>query len=163
METQFARGGMRDPRVGEMPFREWHDRWWKARVVEPHALRGDASSIKHHVLPYWVDWEMRAITRMDIQSWVRALIEKGTGAAAIKQAYHLMSSIMRAAVDDDVIAVSPCRSIDLPQIAVKPARWFTLDQAQSILDELPDAWRKMCLLGLYTGLRWGELSGLTPA
>ncbi|MEU7413975.1 hypothetical protein AB0B40_32520 [Streptomyces sp. NPDC042638] len=136
LETQFARGGMRDPRAGEIAFREWHDRWWNARIVEPHTLRGDASSIKNHVMPYWADWEMRAITRMDVQSWIRSLVEKGAGPAAIKRAYNLTSSIMRAAVDDDVIAVSPCRSIDLPPIAVKPPQWFTPDQAQSILDGL---------------------------
>ncbi len=160
METQFARGSMRDPRAGEMAFHEWHARWWQARVVELHTLRGDASSIKNHVLPHWADWEMRAITRMDVQSWIRGLVEKGIGASAIKRAYNLLSSIMRAAVDDDVIAVSPCRNIDLPQIAVKPPQWFTLDQAQSIVDELPAPWRTMCLLGFYTGLRWGELAGL---
>ncbi len=103
---------------------------------------------------------MRAITRMDVQSWIRSLVEKGAGPAAIKRAYNLTSSIMRAAVDDDVIAVSPCRSIDLPPIAIKPPQWFTPDQAQSILDGLAPAWRTMCLLGFYTGLRWGELSGL---
>lgn len=160
IETEFARGNWRDPRVGETSFQEWHDRWWKARVVEPHTLRGDASCLRNHVLPHWASWEMRAISRMDVQSWVRTLVEGGVGAAAVKRAYNLTSSIMRAAVDDDVIAVSPCRRIDLPQIAVKPPQWFTLDQAQSILDELPPVWRTMCLLGFYTGLRWGELSGL---
>ncbi|MEY2241493.1 tyrosine-type recombinase/integrase [Streptomyces sp. BF23-18] len=160
LETQFARRTLRDPRAGEITFREWHDRWWNARIVEPHTLRGDGSSIRNHVLPHLADREMRAITRMDIQSWIRSLAEKGTGAAAIKRAYNLTSSIMRAAVDDDIIAVSPCRSIDLPALAVKPPQWFTLDQAQSILDTLPPPWRTMCLLGFYTGLRWGELSGL---
>ncbi|MEV8404249.1 site-specific integrase [Streptomyces niveus] len=143
-----------------MPFSAWHDRWWSARVVEPETLRGDAGSIRNHVLPYWADWEMRAITRTGIQSWIRALIEKGAGAATIRRAYSLTSSIMCSAVDDDVIAVSPCRKISLPEIAAKPPQWFTLDQAQSILDELPLAWRTMCLIGFYTGLRWGELSGL---
>ncbi|MEU0334576.1 hypothetical protein [Streptomyces sp. NPDC006193] len=118
-------------------------------------MRGDASCIKNHVMPYWADWEMHAITRMDIQSWIRSLVEKGAGAAAIKRAYNLTSSIMGAAVDDDVITVSPCRSIDLLKIAVQPPQWFTLDQAQSVLDELPSPWRTMCLLGFYTGLRWG--------
>jgi hypothetical protein len=80
---------MRDPRAGEIAFRDWHDRWWNARVVEPHTLRGDASSINNHVMPYWADWEMRAITRMDVQSWIRALVEKSVGAAAIKRAYNL--------------------------------------------------------------------------
>ncbi|MEU7464498.1 MULTISPECIES: hypothetical protein [Streptomyces] len=89
------------PAGGEIAFREWHDRWWNARIVEPHTLRGDASSIKNHVMPYWADWEMRAITRMDVQSWIRSLVEKGAGPAAIKRAYNLTSSLMRAAVDDD--------------------------------------------------------------
>lgn len=89
---------------------------------------------------------------MDVQSWIRTLVEKGVGAAAIKRAYNLTSSVMRAAFDDDVIAVSPRPSIDLPQIAVKPPQWFTLDQAQRILDDLPAVWRTMCLLGFYTGL-----------
>ncbi|MEU3072263.1 hypothetical protein [Streptomyces laurentii] len=48
METRFARGTVRDPRAGEMAFHAWHARWWQARVVEPHTLRGDASSIKNH-------------------------------------------------------------------------------------------------------------------
>ncbi|MFK0288826.1 hypothetical protein ACIQVL_51440 [Streptomyces sp. NPDC090499] len=55
--------------------------------------------------------------------------------------------------------MSPC-SIDLPPIAVKPPQWFTPDQTQSILDALAPAWRTMCLLGFYTGPRWGELFGL---
>ncbi|MFF1480764.1 hypothetical protein ACFVYD_24995 [Streptomyces sp. NPDC058301] len=53
-----------------------------AALDEPHTLRGDGSSIKNHVMPYWADWEMRAITRMDVQSWIRSLIEKGAGPAA---------------------------------------------------------------------------------
>jgi integrase len=158
--TQFARGAVRDPRAGEMAFREWHDRWWDARVVEPHTRRGDASCIKNHVMPHWADREMRDITRIDVQGWVRSLVETGVGPSAVKRAYNLMSSVMRAAVDDDILAVSPCRRIDLPAVAVKPPQWFTLDQAQAVLDELPPAWRTMCLLGFYTGLRWGELTGL---
>ncbi|MFC9862014.1 MULTISPECIES: tyrosine-type recombinase/integrase [unclassified Streptomyces] len=160
METGFSRGGVRDPRSGAMPFSVWHEQWWGARVVEPDTLRGDAGSIRSHVLPYWADWEMRAITRMGIQSWIRALIEKGAGAATIRRAYSLVSSTMCSAVDDEVIAVSPCRNIRLPETAAQPPQWFTLVQAQTNLDELPLAWRSICLIGFYTGLRWGELAGL---
>ncbi|WP_190019587.1 tyrosine-type recombinase/integrase [Streptomyces hiroshimensis] len=160
METQFARGRLRDPRASKIAFHGWHERWWKARVAEPHTLRGDASSIRNHVLPYWFKWEICDITRMDVQSWIRSLMEKGVGASAIKRAYNLTSSMLRAAVDDDILAVNPCRHIDLPTIAVQPPRWFTIDQAQSIRDELATPWRTMFLLDFYTGLRWGELTGL---
>lgn len=160
LEMKFARGVLRDPRAGEIKFRDWHDRWWEARVVEPHTRRGDASSIKTHVMPHWADWEIQAIARMDMQAWISKLVKDDKGVSAIHRAYNLTKSIMRAAVDEDLIAVSPCRRIDLPTIAEKPPQWFTLDQAQAILDQLADPWRTMVLLGFYTGLRWGELSGL---
>ncbi|WP_079126424.1 tyrosine-type recombinase/integrase [Streptomyces sp. ERV7] len=104
--------------------------------------------------------EIGAIGRIDVQSWVRKLILDDKGASAIWRAYNLLSSLMRSAVDEDLIAVTPCRSIGLPEEAVKPPQWFTLAQAQSILDELAQPWQTMALLAFYTGLRWGELSGL---
>ncbi|WP_369394381.1 hypothetical protein AB5J72_47725 [Streptomyces sp. CG1] len=76
------------------------------------------------------------------------------------RAPHATSSLIRAAVDDDMIVVTPCRRIDPPGLPLEPPQWFTLDQTQSILHELPVAWCTMCLLGFYTGLRWGELTGL---
>ncbi|WP_369394404.1 hypothetical protein AB5J72_47885 [Streptomyces sp. CG1] len=97
-------------------------------MVEPQTLRGDASTIKNHVMPYWADWQML--------------------------------SLMRVAVDDERISVSPCRRIDLSALVVGPPQWFTFDQAQSVLHGLPAVWRTMCLLGFCTGLRWGELTGL---
>lgn len=73
LEAQYRRGIHKDPRAGKIKFKEWHDRWWVARVVEPHTLRGDASSIRNHVMPCWADWEMRAIGRIDMQAWIRKL------------------------------------------------------------------------------------------
>ncbi|MFF0201802.1 tyrosine-type recombinase/integrase [Streptomyces sp. NPDC005017] len=160
LEEQLARSTVRDPRAGKIRFHEWHDRWWAARVVEPKTLRGDASTIRTHVMPHWGEWELREMARMDVQAWVRKLIVDGKGASAIRRAYNLLSTMMRDAVDEDLIAVTPCRRIELPQEAVKPPQWFTQSQAQAILDRLPPPWHIMALLGFYTGLRWGELSGL---
>ncbi|MFF9980376.1 tyrosine-type recombinase/integrase [Streptomyces erythrochromogenes] len=159
-EAKLSRSSYRDPLAGKIKFGDWHDRWWAARVVEPHTRRGDASSIRTHVTPYWADWEVRDIARLDVQSWVRKLTLDDKGASAIRRAYNLMSSIMRAAVEEDLISVTPCRSIDLPTEAVKPPQWFTVPQAQAILDELAQPWQTMALLAFYTGLRWGELAGL---
>ncbi|MEU6245814.1 site-specific integrase [Streptomyces sp. NPDC047024] len=111
-------------------------------------------------MPYWADWEMRAMGRMDVQAWVRSLMLEGKGASAIRRSYNLLHSLMQAAVDEDIISVTPCRRTELPPEAVKPPEWFTLDQAQAILDELSGPWRTLALLAFYTGLRWGESSGL---
>ncbi|MCL8015934.1 hypothetical protein [Streptomyces sp. AS02] len=91
METQFAGRALRDPRAGEICISDWRDRWWNGRVVKPHTLWGDASSIRNHVPPHWAAWEVRAIARMDVRSRIRALVEKGAGASAVQVAYNLTS------------------------------------------------------------------------
>lgn len=159
-EAKLRRNAYQDPQAGKIKFAEWRDRWWEARVVEPHTQPGDASCIRTHITPYWSDWEVRAIARLDVQSWVRKMVVDKKGASAIRRAYNLMSSIMRAALDENLIAVTPCRRIDLPREAVKPPQWFTVEEAQAILGELQQPWQTMVLLAFYTGLRWGELAGL---
>ncbi|MFE3197201.1 tyrosine-type recombinase/integrase [Embleya sp. NPDC059237] len=159
-EVKLARGAWRDPRAGKQKVKVWHERWEAARVVEPHTLRGDQSCIRTHVLPHWETWSLASITRLDVQAWIRRLVAAGVGTSAIHRAYNLFSSMMKAALYDEVIAVSPCRGIDLPPIAEKPPQWFTRDEAYAVLGELVEPWRTMCLTGIYTGLRWGELSGL---
>ncbi|MDP5315390.1 tyrosine-type recombinase/integrase [Streptomyces poriferorum] len=152
--------GRRDLRGSAVSFRDWHARWWNARVVAPRTRRGDQSTLRNHVLPYWADWQLRDIQRIDVQTWIRLLADKGVGPSVVKRSYHLTSSVLRAAVDDDLLAISPCRRITLPRLTDHPPQWFTPSQAQSVLRSLPSAWRTMCLLGFYTGLRWGELTGL---
>ncbi|GLV88627.1 hypothetical protein Slala04_00810 [Streptomyces lavendulae subsp. lavendulae] len=159
-EAKVRRGASPCHRASKIKFMQWHDRWWEARLVGPQTLRGDASCIRTHLMPYWSDWDVRAISRLDVQAWVRRLVVDGKGPSAIRRAYNLLSSIMRAAVDEDLITVTPCRRIALPPEAVKPPQWFTIAQAQAILDELDEPWQTMVLLAFYTGLRWGELAGL---
>ncbi|WP_434481873.1 tyrosine-type recombinase/integrase [Streptomyces sp. NBC_01340] len=150
----------RDLRGSAVRFCDWHARWWSARVVAPRTLRGDESVMRNHVLPYWADWRLRDIQRIDVQRWIRLLADKGVGPSAVRRSYHLTSSLLSAAVDDGLLVISPCRHIALPRLPDRPPQWFTPSQAQSVLFSLPSAWRTMCLLGFYTGLRWGELTGL---
>ncbi|WP_328620297.1 tyrosine-type recombinase/integrase [Streptomyces sp. NBC_00354] len=144
----------------ETTFQTWCDRWRESRVVQPETLRGDASSIRIHIIPYWENSKVQHISRIEVQTWVSKLLMHGVGSSAIRRAYNLFSALMRAAVDESLIEVSPCRRITLPPQPPQPPRWFTLGQAQAILGELASPWKEMALLGFYTGLRWGELSGL---
>lgn len=35
--------------------------------------------MRNHVLPYWADWQLRDIQRIDVQAWIRLLTDKGWG------------------------------------------------------------------------------------
>jgi len=159
-ESARARGTFRDPRAGNMPLGEWLDRWLAARVVEPATLAGDRSTIHNHLLPAWERWPLAEIAPMDVQAWVRRMTEAGVGPSTIRRSFNLLTSLMGAAVDNGLLAVSPCRRIDLPTIAVQPPRWWTREQAAHLLNAHEEPWAAMVDLGLHTGLRWGELAGL---
>jgi len=144
---------------------DWHAKWVATRTVEPATAAKNASHWRTHIAPRWGDWPLSLIGRSDVQSWVRDMTHAGSGAATVTAVYHLFSALLRDAVLEGVLAVSPCREIDLPKI-VKPApRWLTEEEygrIQLALAVTPRApvWQAYVGLGCYSGLRPGELAGL---
>lgn len=79
--------------------------------------------------------------------------------------YHrLISSILETAVKWQVIPANPCDRVQPPKVPRKEARYLNEEQAATILDCLrgePLKWRAAITLLLYSGMRRGELCGLT--
>jgi integrase len=159
-EAKFKRGDLYDPRAGRITLREWHDRWWAARVVEDSTRRTDAGVLRNHVLPRWEDWPLAQIRRLDVQAWIREMEQAGTGAYAIRYAYNLLSTMLGDAVMDDRIGASPCRRIDLPRTEAKLPSWFTREQVDRIKAELPPGHAAMVELMVCSGPRWGEAAAV---
>ena len=79
--------------------------------------------------------------------------------------YHrLLSSILETAVKWQVITANPCDRVQPPKVPRKEARYLNEEQAAIVLQCLrsePLKWRAMFTLFLYSGMRRGELCGLT--
>ena len=79
--------------------------------------------------------------------------------------YHrLLSSILETAVKWQVITANPCDRVQPPKVPRKEARYLNEEQAAIVLQCLraePLKWRAMITLFLYSGMRRGELCGLT--
>jgi integrase len=73
-----------------------------------------------------------------------------------------VSTILSAAVDDGLIVASPYRGITLPKAARKPIVPITTAQALALVELMPDRYRAAAITAAGTGLRQGELFGLTP-
>lgn len=80
--------------------------------------------------------------------------------ATVEVIYRYVSSIFRAAVDDGLIARSPCRRIQLPK--APPSRFEPLatEQVQALFDATEERYRALVVLAAGTGLRQGEAFGL---
>ncbi|MGV9536602.1 tyrosine-type recombinase/integrase [Streptosporangium sandarakinum] len=162
-EAKIAQGHKVNPRAGRITVGEWYGKWWPARVVETETRRGDDIAFRHRILPHWADWRIGDIGRIDVQSWVRAMEQRGDGRYAIRRAYNLMVSLMGDAAIEGLIPVSPCQKIDLPATPPKAPAWFTRAQVDAIVAELPPGHAAMVELMVYTGLRWGEAAAVAGA
>lgn len=164
LETQVARGEWRDARQARLRWEEWRDQFMAARVVEPETSRSDRGVLGKHLTPQWEGWRLGAITRIEVQGWVRRMQQAGEGAHAIRRAYTLLQTMMNAAVDEGLITESPCRRIDLPATPTKLPQWFTRAEVDQVAGRLAatGAGRHAAAVHLmaWCGLRWGETAGL---
>lgn len=158
--SDMRRGVWRDPRAGKVTVGEWCEKWWASRVVEESTRKVQRGDLDNHVLPYWRDWPLNAITPHDVQTWVARMQTEGKGAPTIRHCHARLSSMMKAAVKARLIPTSPCDGIELPTVAQRPPRWFTGDEMAAILEWLNEPYRTMTELAAWSGLRYGELAGL---
>lgn len=159
-EARIARGEWRDPRMGRVLFEEWRDRWLAARVVEPETARRDRWVIPMHLDKQWVGWRLHAITRLEVQGWVKRMQTADVGTHAIRHAFNLFQAMMNAAVDEGILVASPCRRIELPATPPKLPEWFTRTQVDAIAERLPQQHAAAVQVMSWCGLRWGEVAGL---
>jgi integrase len=156
---------------------EWADRWWAARDVEASTARKEEAALRNHIRPYWQNWPLTSIGRMDVQAWVTKRAKAGIGNGAIHTAYGLFSMMMADAVREGLILASPCSGVRLPRLTKPTPRWFTrheYDRLQLALatreirtqgrrlvpDAHADVWRALLGLACFSGLRPAELAGL---
>jgi integrase len=73
-----------------------------------------------------------------------------------------VSSILRAAVDDELIAKNPCkaRSVSKPRPDVKQVVPWDAETVYAVHDAMPERYRVAVTLGAGLGLRQGEIFGL---
>jgi len=165
-ETKVAQGKWRDPRLGRQTFATWAERWFAARVVEDDTRRGDRSVLNNHLLPHWKDWQLQAISALDVQEWVKKLQKAGVGPSAVRRSYNLFARAMKAAVVARVLAESPCADIGRPATPPKLVAWFTRDEVDRIRAQLDRRHRGhsvMTELMCCSGLRWGEAAAVVGA
>jgi integrase len=102
---------------------------------------------------------MAAIRRNDIQVLFKGLSEQ-LGPGSVRNVYDVLVRVMTAAVEDKVIASSPCRRITLPPMADEEVTPPTVAQVEAMARVMPPYIRAAIVTLAGSGLRIGELLGL---
>jgi integrase len=143
------------------PLEDYAEQWLDGRDLKRRSHQKYRGLLDVHILPDLGEHPLHTINREAVREWWAAL---DTGPAAKADAYNLLRGILNSAVDDELIAANPCRikSAGVKRRS-KVIRVATLDELETIVENMPDQLRALVLLAAWCGLRFGELAGLTRA
>jgi len=142
-------GGLRDAR--------------RARI-RPRTLDHYAMIVERHIIPGLDPHDKLPLTRVTerrIQAWLDA--EEGS-ARSIHHRRAVLRLALNRAVRQRLLAFNPAagKAIELPDPSWDGAKPLSADEAHRLLEATKDSrWHPLWRLAIVTGLRFGELMGLT--
>lgn len=94
----------------------------------------------------------------DIQAMVKGM---QLSPSSVRVAMRYVSGIFKAAALDRRIAVSPCVGIRLPKVQVQRVEVISTETVMAMVEAVPERMRAMLVMAAGTGMRQGEVFGLT--
>jgi integrase len=139
-------------------------RWLATKRATKRPSTADlyATELRTHVLPGFAGMPLAGINRREVQQWVNTLAASGLSAATVRHVYRaVFKSILGDAIDDGLLARSPCHRIELPAAVLPAIEPLTPVQIRTLATLIDPRYRAMVLLAAGCGLRWSEAAGLT--
>lgn len=156
---------------------EWMDEWFEnyAKVkVRPSSHQTYRGYIDNHINPNIGKLPLERLTSLELQKFYKKLLtagrverveakgqSKGLSAKTVRNLHQIISSAMKLAREQKLIASDPTESCALPKLEHKEMKTLPVEQLASFLREARESGVfELYYLELATGLRRGELLGL---
>lgn len=150
-----------DPDGGKTPLEAWAWRWFDSRVdLKPKTRVSYASLLRNQILPTFGRRQLSRIRPIDVQEWIARMQNRGLSSSRVRQATHLLGSIMKAAIAEGMIAGNPCTGARLPRMPRQEMAYFTADQVEQIASAMRSPYAVLVHVFAYGGLRFGEAAAL---
>lgn len=160
VEADMLRGVFIDPAAGKTTLATYAWKWLEAQTFDRSTHDGVEIRLRLHILPVLGSRELRSIKPSAIQSWLRGL---DALAPRYRQViFANLSTILSAAVDDEIIPKNPCRapSVTKPRAVRHKVIPWPLERVPAVREALPSRYRVLVTLAFGLGLRQGECFGL---
>jgi integrase len=161
VKADILRGTYLDPEAGRTTFETFAERWRGQQPHRPGTARLYERTLRLHVIPVIGSRQLGTLRRSDIQGLVASLVAGGYKPKTVENVLRLVRAILNAAVDDGLIATSPCRKIVRPTVEDRHIVPLPLDGVRRAAEVISPRMRALVLLSVGTGLRQGEALGLT--
>ena len=147
---------------------EFGDRWITSQI---HQRASTAEQMETrwrlHIRPVLGDYRLTDVNKVGVQAAIGEWLVGHHGReplapTTVHVTYAYLAAIFKAAVAERLIRSSPCGDgINLPRVEHERVVPLTTVQVHRIADRITRRYRGMVILGAATGMRSGELRGLT--
>lgn len=159
-ESALDSGTWVDPSRSSITVDDWSAQWLAGRVhLKPKTVASYESLLRTRVLPTWGTVPLTRVNHEAVDAWVAAMRRDGLSASRTRQAYHLLTAMLDAAVRANRLPRNPAAGVDLPRLPTTNRRYLTHEQVAALADACGPH-RPLVLVLAYTGLRWGEAAAL---
>ena len=149
-----------DPGAGRITVREYAEQWRATQVHREGTVVKIEGILNRHVYPVLGDRQISSVLPTDVQSLVKRL-SLTLSPATVGVAHRVLSTIFKSAVADRRLASSPCVGTRLPKVEKYKVEPISTAQVRVLVEAMPERYRALVLLSVGTGMRQGEVFGLS--
>jgi integrase len=132
----------------------------KGQPLGPRTREQYERTIRMYLLPVLGDLRLAEIDKRTVKTWF-ADLEKTAKPAARACAYKRLRSILQAAVEDELIVTNPAQIRGAGRVdRHHEVHLATVEQLSVLTEQMPEQFRALVALGVWTCLRFGEATGL---
>jgi integrase len=140
---------------------EYAELWRAGQVRRPSTATQCETNLRVHAYPTLGRRPIGAVRRSEVQAWVKKLSDK-LAPGSVELTYRWVATIFKAAVDDRMIAASPCIRIALPKKLDTEVIPLSVSDVTALADAaVPVRYKALIVFAAGMGLRQGECLGLT--
>lgn len=159
--TSSASGESLDPRGGRTELETVYRSWIASRPdLSPKVRRGYEDNWRLRIQPQFGNWPIAKIDHESIQKWVNEMSASGLSPRTVRWTHTVPKMSLDYAVDDGrLIAKNPASRTKFPPMRPTTHVYLTAREVAE-LSEVSGTQGDVVLILAYTGLRFGELTGL---
>lgn len=158
VQHRLLSGTYTAPAAGQMTVGAYADEWLRRRTWAPATHDRIGREMRLHILPALGARPLASLRRAHVEEWAKGL---PLAASSARMVFETLSNMLAAAVEDERIPRNPAKGARVAKAEVPPLVPLTPEEVRAIACNTVDRVRAAVLVAAGTGLRQGELFGLT--
>jgi integrase len=160
METDLNRGTYVDPDTGRVRFADYASQWLDQRQLRPRTRETYESQMKH-ILVTFGDAQLNGIKPADVRAWHGRLTKSDLHPNTVSKVYRQLRTILGTAFDDGLLQSNPAHIRGAAKESVVERPLLDRDDVARLAEAIHPRFEALVWTAATSGLRFGELSGLT--